>query len=68
MADVKLKCDSCNGQRFKDEILEVKFQKKNIADILVPLMNPLNSSKKQNKQKFQNNFNHFKMLAWVTFT
>ena len=34
MADVHLKCDECDGQRFKDEILEVKFNGKNIADIL----------------------------------
>ena len=34
MADVHLKCDECDGKRFKDEILEVKFNGKNIADIL----------------------------------
>jgi len=34
MADVHLKCEDCKGTRFKDEILEVKFQEKNIADIL----------------------------------
>ena len=25
MADVKLRCDSCDGKRFKREILEVRF-------------------------------------------
>jgi excinuclease ABC subunit A len=34
MADVTIICDSCNGKRFKDEILEVKFKQKNIYDIL----------------------------------
>ena len=34
MADVHLECDECNGQRFKDEILEVKFNNKNIAEVL----------------------------------
>lgn len=34
MADVHLICDVCNGKRFKKEVLEVKFQDKNIDDIL----------------------------------
>ena len=34
MADVNLKCDECDGKRFKDDILEVKFNNKNIFDIL----------------------------------
>ncbi len=34
MADVYLTCDNCNGQRFKDEVLEVLFEGKNIYDIL----------------------------------
>ncbi|MCX6181493.1 MAG: excinuclease ABC subunit UvrA [Bacteroidetes bacterium] len=34
MADVNLLCDECNGKRFKDEILEVKYRDKNINDIL----------------------------------
>ncbi|MFT5602287.1 MAG: excinuclease ABC subunit A [Flavobacteriales bacterium] len=34
MADVYLTCESCNGRKFKDEVLEVKFQEKNIYDIL----------------------------------
>ena len=34
MADVKLKCESCKGRRFKDSILEIKFEGKNIDDIL----------------------------------
>ncbi|MBT5354067.1 MAG: excinuclease ABC subunit UvrA [Flavobacteriales bacterium] len=34
MADVHLLCDECKGNRFKDEILEIKFSDKNISDIL----------------------------------
>ncbi|MBR73321.1 MAG: excinuclease ABC subunit A [Dehalococcoidaceae bacterium] len=34
MADVHLLCEHCKGQRYKEEILEVKFHDKNIADIL----------------------------------
>ncbi|MGV6832570.1 MAG: excinuclease ABC subunit UvrA [bacterium] len=34
MADVHLTCETCNGKRFKKEILEVTFEGKNIDDIL----------------------------------
>lgn len=34
MADVHLVCDTCQGKRFKKEILEVNFEGKNIHDIL----------------------------------
>ncbi|MGX7668585.1 excinuclease ABC subunit UvrA [Flavobacterium pedocola] len=34
MADVHLECETCNGKRFKKEILEVNFEGKNIDDIL----------------------------------
>lgn len=34
MADVKLKCETCEGKRFKREVLEVRFAEKNIFDIL----------------------------------
>jgi len=34
MADIYLKCDSCGGKRFKDEVLEIKYKDKTIADIL----------------------------------
>jgi excinuclease ABC subunit A len=34
MADVKLVCESCHGQRFKEEVLEVKYRGKNIYDVL----------------------------------
>ena len=34
MADVHLECESCKGQRFKNETLEIKFANKNISEIL----------------------------------
>jgi excinuclease ABC subunit A len=34
MADVHLKCDECQGRRFKPEVLEVKFEGLSIFDIL----------------------------------
>jgi len=34
MADVHLECETCNGKRFKKEILEVQFEGKNIDNIL----------------------------------
>jgi len=34
MADILLTCESCNGQRFKPEVLEIKYQGKNVYDIL----------------------------------
>ena len=34
MADVQLKCESCSGKRFKKEVLEVKFNKASIDDVL----------------------------------
>lgn len=34
MADVHLECETCNGKRFKKEVLEVNFEGKNIDDLL----------------------------------
>jgi excinuclease ABC subunit A len=34
LADVHLTCDVCGGKRFKEEVLEVKYNDKNIFDIL----------------------------------
>ena len=39
MADVQLVCENCKGKRFKDEILEVKYQNKNIYDVLEMTVN-----------------------------
>ncbi len=34
MADIKLPCESCHGQRYKKEILEVEYNGKNIFQVL----------------------------------
>ncbi|KAA2217318.1 excinuclease ABC subunit UvrA [Maribacter flavus] len=34
MADVHLECDTCNGKRFKKDVLEVTFNDRNIDDVL----------------------------------
>lgn len=34
MADIELECETCHGTRFKNEILEIKFDEKNISDVL----------------------------------
>lgn len=34
MADLVLECESCHGKRFKSDVLEVKFEGKNIYDVL----------------------------------
>jgi excinuclease ABC subunit A len=34
MADLVLPCESCHGQRFKQEILDVRFNEKNVCDVL----------------------------------
>ncbi|HSZ25652.1 MAG TPA: excinuclease ABC subunit UvrA, partial [Cytophagaceae bacterium] len=34
MADIRLKCEACDGKRFKQELLEVKYKEKAINEIL----------------------------------
>lgn len=34
MADIHLVCEACEGKRFKQDILEIQYQEKNISDIL----------------------------------
>lgn len=34
MADIQLKCENCNGTRYKSETLEIKYKDYSIADIL----------------------------------
>ena len=34
MADIYLTCENCNGKRFKDEVLDIKYRQKDISDIL----------------------------------
>jgi len=39
MADIYLQCESCKGRRFKDDILDIRYQGKNIHDILEMTVN-----------------------------
>ncbi|PLX03432.1 MAG: excinuclease ABC subunit A [Marinilabiliales bacterium] len=39
MADIHLKCDVCNGKRYKEEVLEIKYKSKNISEILEMTVN-----------------------------
>lgn len=34
LADVRLECEACKGQRFKPEVLDIQYKGKNIHDIL----------------------------------
>ena len=34
MADLYLTCETCNGNRFKDEVLDIRFEDKSIVDLL----------------------------------
>lgn len=39
MADLVLECETCHGRRFKKEILDVRFEDKNIYDLLEMTVN-----------------------------
>jgi len=51
MADVHLECETCNGKRFKKEVLEVRFQDKNINDILTMTVDDAVAFFKEHKEK-----------------
>jgi excinuclease ABC subunit A len=34
LSDIILTCEACKGRRFQDEILEIRYRNKNIADVL----------------------------------
>ncbi|AOZ98408.1 excinuclease ABC subunit UvrA [Flavobacterium commune] len=50
MADVQLPCETCNGKRFKKEVLEVAFEGKNINDILTMTIDDALAFFEKNKQ------------------
>ncbi len=50
MADVHLPCDTCNGKRFKKEILEVYFEGKNIDNVLTMTIDDAVAFFTENKQ------------------
>jgi excinuclease ABC subunit A len=51
MADVQLPCETCNGKRFKKEVLEVTFEGKNIYDILTMTIDDAVAFFDNNKQQ-----------------
>ncbi|RFN58361.1 excinuclease ABC subunit UvrA [Marixanthomonas ophiurae] len=51
MADVHLECETCNGKRFKKEILEVTFEGKNIDDVLTMTVDDAISFFKKHDEK-----------------
>ena len=51
MADLVLPCESCHGQRFKPEILDVRFHGKNVCDMLDMTVNQAIEFFTEHKQK-----------------
>lgn len=51
MADIELECETCHGTRFKNEILEIKFDEKNISDILHMTVDEALTFFKENQQE-----------------
>jgi len=59
LADVKIICDSCNGNRYKDEALDIKFNNKNINDILnMTIDDTLTFFRSVNNGKYKTAINH----------
>jgi excinuclease ABC, A subunit len=50
MADLMLVCESCHGQRFKQDVLDVRYEGKNINDILNMTVTEAINFFKQHKQ------------------
>ena len=51
MADLVLECESCHGQRFKQDILEVRFEGQNVNDVLNMTINQAIEFFTEHKQK-----------------
>ncbi len=51
MADLTLECESCHGKRFKSSLLEVKYQGKDVNDILNMTVNQAIEFFTEHKQK-----------------
>ena len=55
MSDIILTCESCKGKRFKKEVLKVKFENKNIDDILnLTIQDAYNFFQEKNQNKIAN--------------
>ena len=58
MADVYIKCEDCNGKKFKEEVLDIKCFDKNIYEILnLSIEEAIILFKKIRKIKLQISFN-----------
>ena len=51
MADLILECESCHGQRFKQDILEVRYEGQNVNDVLNMTINQAIEFFTEHKQK-----------------
>jgi excinuclease ABC subunit A len=51
MADLVLECESCHGQRFKQDILEVRYEGQNVNDMLNMTINQAIEFFEEHKQK-----------------
>ena len=51
MADLVLECESCHGQRFKQDILEVRYEGQNVNDLLGMTINQAIEFFEEHKQK-----------------
>ena len=51
MADLVLECESCHGQRFKQDILEVRYEGQNVNDVLNMTINQAIEFFTEHKQK-----------------
>lgn len=51
MADLVLQCEQCKGERFKKDVLEVRFEGKNISDMLDMTVNQAIEFFSEHKQK-----------------
>lgn len=51
MADLTLECEACHGQRFKHDILEVRYEGKNINDVLNMTVSEAVAFFQEHKQK-----------------
>ena len=55
MADLVLECEACHGQRFKQDVLDVRFEGKNIHDVLnMTVSEALDFFGKHNKKNISN--------------
>lgn len=56
MADISLQCEECHGQRFKDEVLDVKIGEKNVYEILDMTIN-------QSLEFFKSHQSEYKLMS-----